>query len=502
MVAECPKCQESVKFDSSLVEEGTAIACENCLTLLKMKIVPEIVAVEEESMASIDFNGFSGTVRDIQLEGDQATTSIENNSPLLEENEESIQSSSEEALVFEGRMEPSLESANGEKGILASGDENDAKEDILMCIDGEATREVVGELLKDTHYRLIDIPSEMGALMSGEFEPPKVALIDADLISDDDANFFAELKKHPSLKDTLIILIGSMFEKNTKYRKEAPPKNGAHDYVGRYSLQNELLEKINNIVDTKKDGFSAQIDQFQSEDMGSSSDIFFDRQDDSVDTNNEAEGLQEAQRLARIIVSDLFIYNEGKVDEGIRTDKFYDLLEEEIEDGRQLFESRISEDLRFTSNYFEKALEDAIEKKKGEYAQDHQSAEAVSALPSDDSSLDFSDVMPVDDEATVYAPPSAEAAPEHVSQEEDSEEVKNAKRLARIIVSDIVIYNEKKVEEGLQKNNFYELLEEEIEEGRQLYASRVDKRFVTEVDYLQEAFEDYIKKKKTSVATK
>lgn len=48
-----------------------------------------------------------------------------------------------------------------------------------------------------------------------------------------------------------------------------------------------------------------------------------------------------------------------------------------------------------------------------------------------------------------------------------------ATRLARAIVSDVAIYNQEKVESGIKNDNIFELLAEEIEEGRQHYFSRV-----------------------------
>jgi EAL domain-containing protein (putative c-di-GMP-specific phosphodiesterase class I) len=49
-----------------------------------------------------------------------------------------------------------------------------------------------------------------------------------------------------------------------------------------------------------------------------------------------------------------------------------------------------------------------------------------------------------------------------------------ARRIARAVVSDIALYNAKKVEEGVRNDNLFEILREEIEEGQGYYLSRVD----------------------------
>lgn len=59
----------------------------------------------------------------------------------------------------------------------------------------------------------------------------------------------------------------------------------------------------------------------------------------------------------------------------------------------------------------------------------------------------------------------------------------NAQRTARVIVSDIVLYNKAKIEEGLANGNLKELLKEEIERGKELYISKVAPEVVETTDY-------------------
>ena len=48
-----------------------------------------------------------------------------------------------------------------------------------------------------------------------------------------------------------------------------------------------------------------------------------------------------------------------------------------------------------------------------------------------------------------------------------------ARRLARAIASDLSLYNEEKIVQGIQSDDLFATLSEEIEEGRALYKSRV-----------------------------
>jgi hypothetical protein len=72
----------------------------------------------------------------------------------------------------------------------------------------------------------------------------------------------------------------------------------------------------------------------------------------------------------------------------------------------------------------------------------------------------------------------------------------NARRLARSIVSDIALYNQERVEEGIRTGRFYELLEGEIAEGRRLFAERVGSTVNAQEDFLQTAFAALIERRR------
>jgi len=69
--------------------------------------------------------------------------------------------------------------------------------------------------------------------------------------------------------------------------------------------------------------------------------------------------------------------------------------------------------------------------------------------------------------AATAPPPMPAMSPEETKQHED------AKRFARLVVSEIKLYNEAKVNEGRRNKDIYERLKEDIERGRQMYADRV-----------------------------
>jgi hypothetical protein len=79
---------------------------------------------------------------------------------------------------------------------------------------------------------------------------------------------------------------------------------------------------------------------------------------------NLIENPDQAKRLARAILSDVAIYNREKLEEGIRKDSVFDLLKDELEEGRQHFVSRVSPGLA-SSNIYEIAVVDVLIKRAG-----------------------------------------------------------------------------------------------------------------------------------------
>ena len=70
-------------------------------------------------------------------------------------------------------------------------------------------------------------------------------------------------------------------------------------------------------------------------------------------------------RLARAIASDISLYNEDKIIEGIVHDNLFDLLDAEIEEGLNLYRSRVSPQLFDTSNFYFRAIVDILVKGQG-----------------------------------------------------------------------------------------------------------------------------------------
>ena len=88
--------------------------------------------------------------------------------------------------------------------------------------------------------------------------------------------------------------------------------------------------------------------------------------------------------------------------------------------------------------------------------------------------------------APLPEPPPAAAAPASPNRDESCDGIAEAERLARVIVADIVLYNEAKFDAAVATGNTVEALAAEISEGRAHFDRRIDANLRATRDFLTE----------------
>lgn len=146
-----------------------------------------------------------------------------------------------------------------------------------------------------------------------------------------------DIKADPALSHTKVVLIGALFRAN---RFRANPTNlyGADDYIEELIPAKELQQMIRKLFPAPS----------------------------AVEEAAEPLEFEEARRLARLILSDIVIYNARKVDEGIRDDSFFATLETEIREGREYYESRVPYKVRQQTEFFDETLQQFVQMKREE----------------------------------------------------------------------------------------------------------------------------------------
>ena len=78
------------------------------------------------------------------------------------------------------------------------------------------------------------------------------------------------------------------------------------------------------------------------------------------------EDLKKAERLARTVVADFFLYNQDKIDKALKEDTLFDLLSGELEDSEKFYNSNVNAAVRKSSNYFWDTLFNRLMKREAQ----------------------------------------------------------------------------------------------------------------------------------------
>ena len=77
-----------------------------------------------------------------------------------------------------------------------------------------------------------------------------------------------------------------------------------------------------------------------------------------------------------------------------------------------------------------------------------------------------------------------------------------AKRLARLIVGEIVLYHKDKIAQAIKRDALFEELSKELEEGRNYYQKNVNPSVGSKADYFDQAVVDILVRGQGSVQSK
>ncbi len=213
---------------------------------------------------------------------------------------------------------------------------------------------------------------------------PDVVLLDVALPTLYGFEICDTIRNTPELSAVKTILIASIYDK-TRYKREPQSLYGADDYIEKHHIPDSLSAKIYRLVFGQKPvdqdlSDSSPAEEEKATDLEDISEQEMEaqelvreelRRDEEVKTSSreslqDSEAHHKARRLARIIVTDIALYNQKKIEEAVRNGTFYELFEDELNDGRLFYERRVAEQVREGTRYLEDAVADLLFQKKSD----------------------------------------------------------------------------------------------------------------------------------------
>jgi predicted Zn finger-like uncharacterized protein len=99
---------------------------------------------------------------------------------------------------------------------------------------------------------------------------------------------------------------------------------------------------------------------------------------------------------------------------------------------------------------------------------------------------------PVETLKTDSASPAPQGKPDPSTADEDQSKHEKARRLARVLASDIAIYNREKRERGIREGNLVAVLGYEIKKSWEIYKERVGADFANATPYFRDALNEML----------
>jgi predicted Zn finger-like uncharacterized protein len=265
---------------------------------------------------------------------------------------------------------------------------------VLVATDGAEFQALITEVLRAVGWELHLVRSGDEAWRAFEALRPHVGLLDVALPGVPAFELCDRVRSHGTLGGTGLILIASVFQ-HTRYKRAPTSLYGADDYIEKHHIRDWLPGKVERLAARRPAEPSARpappapgrpaaapaktpaktpakappappaaahhdpgLDEREKETLI--------REEFSGPKGHLREGTarlrENLRRYARIIVSDIALYNQDLVERGIREGTFLELLAAELEEGRRLYLTRVPPAAK-EEDHFEEAVRDFVSKR-------------------------------------------------------------------------------------------------------------------------------------------
>lgn len=223
------------------------------------------------------------------------------------------------------------------------------------------------ELLEEGGYQVIAVQDGVSALIHIVEKRPHIAILDVALPRMFGFEVCEIVRRDPELNSVKLLLIAAIFDR-TRYKRAPQSLYGADDYIEKHHIPDSLLDKVNRLVagipaHTREE----QVPRLVPTESEEKEEFLRARIRSLEDQGISPEIVDKARRLARIIISDIALYNQEKVEEGIRSGKLLDLLQAELQEGEELLKTKLKGEIPDPAPFLKEAAEEFLRNKRKEY---------------------------------------------------------------------------------------------------------------------------------------
>jgi len=325
MIAACPKCSARYRVDEAKVgPQGARLRCAKCNAVFRVRAP-----------------GASGSGLSDSAAGTTASRPAPPTAPQA------------------AAAPPSADSAVTEPGA-----QYDRERLVLVADPQEDTGKATESVLAGWGLQTIRVHDGVDAMLTIQRTLPRVVILDAALPKMYGFQVCEVIKRNEALRDIRVVLVGAIHNRD-RYRRPPSDLYGADVYLEQPDLPEglrDLMVRFGMPVGgtTAPSGGAPGAEPRAAapappaaaeapaapQPPAAAPAPAAPAQDDGLDAERE-----KAERLARIVVSDIVLYQGEKFEHGIRTGNLVEALDTEIEEGRSFFRQRISEPVQSERDY-------------------------------------------------------------------------------------------------------------------------------------------------------
>jgi predicted Zn finger-like uncharacterized protein len=288
---------------------------------------------------------------------------------------------------------------------------------ILVAHDSDVIRKMVSDVLVDGGYRVETSADGVDALRKATDLKPRGMVVDVGLPGIYGFELCERMKNSTATKEIKIVLLSSVYD-SRRYKRTPASLYGADDYIEKHHIPDSLVRKFRNLFEpvavestpkqkdhehvdlpemsrpparefapsilshdlppapaeretpapstsqpaaSMRQAEPAEATAVMPESFSLEASIFQKEECDIPRVeDNDPDAVEKARRFARIIVSDVALYNQETVIEGIRHGTFFELLANDVAEGRDLYEKRVPAAVRAQKDYYQEAFDNFL----------------------------------------------------------------------------------------------------------------------------------------------
>ncbi|MBI4509104.1 MAG: response regulator [Deltaproteobacteria bacterium] len=164
---------------------------------------------------------------------------------------------------------------------------------------------------------------------------------------------------------TRVVLVASVYSR-TAYKRAPTTLYGADDYVEQHHVPNQLVPKLLRLL---PDASGVHLPRALPPSEGEEEARRIQEAGEgrlAFQYQTQAEAFERAQRLARIIVADILLYNGSSAQGGIDEDHLDRRLSEDLDAGRALFSLRVPREIASMEDFIGQAVAELGARRRGE----------------------------------------------------------------------------------------------------------------------------------------